>query len=123
MSPIRSVTTIPALIVLVVLTTVLASAYDVSAQATHSATFSTTPSSQTVIYSTALPSPTPVMLTVCQTSGISQVQLLVDQTGVFFVSGCRTLVLTVAQSIQIMSASAAAGTYAISFDLVNPAPR
>ena len=101
---------------------VLFHAYSVGAEATHSGTFSTGATGQ-IIYTAVPPSPAAVMLTVCQTSGTAPVQVLIDGTSVVNIAGCKTLALTVAQSIQVTSASATAGTYSISLDLAGGAPR
>jgi hypothetical protein len=90
---------------------------------THAGTFSTGPISQTVIYAAVPSSPTAVLVTLCRTSGVSPVQIVVDHTGIFFVEACRTFALTVTESIQVSSASAVSGTYAISLNLASPTPR
>jgi hypothetical protein len=96
---------------------VLARAAVVDAEATHSGTFSTTPTGPTIIYSAVQSAATPVMLTLCQTSGTAQVQIIVDGTTPFTVNGCTTLALTVTRSIQVSSSAASSGVYTLSLDL------
>jgi hypothetical protein len=87
----------------------------VAAEATHTGTFSTGVAGSAVIYSTAFS--TPVLLTLCQTSAAVPTQVVVDGSTSFAVNGCRTVALTVAQSIQVSSSAASSGTYTISMDL------